>query len=55
MKLSQPKFITWLIAVILGIAGLVLWFAIPASPIIAFLVTLAGLLLLVIANAVKGL
>ncbi len=55
MKLSQPKFITWLIAVILGIVALVLWFALPAAPIWAWLVALVGLVLLALANAIKGL
>jgi hypothetical protein len=55
MKLNQPKFITWLIALAIGVVGIVLWFAIPDSPIVAFLVELVGLALLLAANAVKGL
>jgi hypothetical protein len=55
MKLNQPKFITWLIALAAGVIGLVLWFALPDNQIVAFLVELAGLALLLVANAVKGL
>lgn len=55
MKLSQPKFVVWLLSVALGVIGLILYFAIPASPIIAVVVILAGLALLALGNALKGL
>ena len=55
MKLSKPKNITWIIAVVLGIISLVLWFAVPASPLYAWLAALVGLGLLALANAIKGL
>jgi uncharacterized membrane protein len=56
MKLSRPKEITWIVAVILGIVGLVLHFAIaPGNNIIPLVVALAGLLLLAMGNALKGL
>lgn len=55
MKLNQPKFITWVIALALGVVGIVLWFAIPGTPLVAFLVELVGLALLLAANMVKGL
>jgi hypothetical protein len=55
MKLNQPKFITWLIALAIGVVGIVLWFAFKDHPSYAFLVELVGLALLLVANAVKGL
>ena len=55
MKLNQPKFITWLIALAIGVVGIVLWFALPDQPIVPFLVALVGLALLLVVNAVKGL
>ena len=55
MKLSQPKFITWLVAVILGIVGLILHLALATPGIIPLVVVLVGLGLLALGNAVKGL
>ena len=56
MRLNAPKFVTWLIALILGIVGLVSVFvAIPFISMHAFWVVLVGLALLLLGNAVKGL
>jgi hypothetical protein len=55
MKLNQPKFITWLIALVIGIVGVVLWIVLDDKKTIPFLVELVGLALLLAANAVKGL
>ncbi len=56
MRLNAPKSVTWLIALILGIVGLVSVFvAIPFISVHAFWVVLVGLVLLLIGNAVKGL
>jgi hypothetical protein len=56
MKLSQPKFAVWLIALILGIAGLLGFLVtIPVLTSLAFWLVLIGLALLLLATAVKGL
>lgn len=54
MKLNQPKVITWWIAVLLGLIGLVIYF-IPAFTVFAFWLVLIGFLLLALANVIKGL
>jgi hypothetical protein len=54
MKLNQPKFITWLIALAIGVVGVVLFLALD-NQTIGFVVELVGLALLLAANAVKGL
>jgi hypothetical protein len=56
MKLTPPKVITWWIAVILGVLGLLGHFGVIAglSPYSFWLVT-AGLVLLVVATLVKKL
>jgi hypothetical protein len=56
MKLSQPKFIVWLIALILGIAGLLgKLVEIPVVTDLNFWLVLIGLALMLVATAVKGL
>ena len=54
MKLSEPKVITFSIAVLLGLIGLVAYF-IPAMTIYAFWLVLVGLVVLVLGNFLKGL
>jgi hypothetical protein len=56
MKLNQPKVITWWIAVILGVLGLIGNIAtVPVLTDLAFWLVLVGLALLAVATAVKGL
>jgi hypothetical protein len=56
MKLSSPKMLTWIIAVFLGLIGLVAYLAAvaPLAPYSFWLVA-AGLALLAVGTAVKGL
>jgi len=57
MKLSEPKVVTWWIAVIVGALGLIGHFA-PSTPIIgpnSFWFLAAGFVLLVLATLLKGL
>ena len=56
MKLSPPKFVIWLISLILGIAGLLGYLVvIPVVSGLAFWLVVVGLALLLLATAVKGL
>lgn len=56
MKLSEPKVVTWWIAVILGILGILASLVnIPVLSGIAFWLVVAGLVLLVVATLIKGL
>lgn len=56
MRLSQPKFIIWLIALLLGVAALLGQVAaIPVLTGLAFWLALVGLALMLLATAVKGL
>jgi len=56
MKLSAPKMITWLIAVLLGIIGLVAYLgSVSALTPYAFWLAALGLALLAVATVVKGL
>ncbi len=56
MKLSEPKTITWWIAVILGVLGILAKIVtIPVLSGIAFWLVAAGLVLLVLATLIKGL
>lgn len=54
MKLNKPKVITWLIAVILGVLAIIA-LLIPTFSSYAVWLALAGLALLALGNAVKGL
>jgi hypothetical protein len=56
MKFSPPKKITWWIALALGAIGLVAnLVTIPVLSGLAFWLVLAGLVLLVLGNAITGL
>jgi len=56
MKLNSPKVVTWCIAVILGVLGILANFvAIPVLSGIAFWLVVAGFALLAVATLVKGL
>lgn len=60
MRLNAPKKIVWVIALILGILGLVGWIVgvlaeIAILPLIAFWVMAVGLALVLLATLVKGL
>lgn len=55
MNLSPPKFVTWIIALVLGVLGLLGQIAIPALAGIAFWLVLIGLALLLLATAITGL
>jgi hypothetical protein len=52
MKLSEPKVITFWVAVILGVLGIIGYFLFPTY---AFWLVLAGLVVLVLGNLLKGL
>jgi 4-hydroxybenzoate polyprenyltransferase len=56
MKISPPKKITWWIALILGVIGLVAnLVTIPVLSGLAFWLALVGLVLLLLANVLPGL
>jgi hypothetical protein len=56
MNLSEPKFITWLIAVILGVLGIIAFLVtIPVLSGFAFWLVAAGFVLLALATLLKGL
>ncbi len=56
MKLSAPKIVTWWIAVLLGILGILgKVVAIPILSPLAFWLVVIGLILLALATLVKGL
>lgn len=56
MKLSAPKQITWIIALILGIVGFLGFLVtIPLISGIAFWLVLIGLALLLVATSTRGL
>jgi len=56
MKLSKPKVITWWIAVILGVTGILATIVpIPALAAYAFWLLAIGFILLVLGTALKGL
>ena len=54
MKLSEPKVITFWIAVLLGLIGVIAYF-LPALNLYAFWLVLVGLIILVLGNLLKGL
>jgi hypothetical protein len=56
MKLNPPKKVTWTLAVILGLAGILgTFFAIPVVSTFSFWLVVLGWLLLVLATYLKGL
>ena len=56
MKLNAPKTITWLIAVIVGVVGILATFvAIPVASGIAFWLVAGAFVLLALATYLKGL
>lgn len=56
MELNQPKVITWWIAVILGVVGIIASLVtIPVLSAIAFWLVVAGFVLLALGTALKGL
>jgi hypothetical protein len=55
MKLSAPKQITWIIALILGVLGLLgVLVTIPVISGLAFWLVLIGLAVMLVATAVQG-
>jgi hypothetical protein len=54
MKLTPPKQVTFWIGLILGLAGVVLFFFMPAQFLIAFWVLFLGFALLVLGLILKG-
>ena len=56
MKLSAPTQIVWIIALVLGIVGIIAGLvAIPVLSGLAFWIVVIGWLLLVVSTAMKGL
>lgn len=55
MQLNAPKEITWLVALVLGIIGIVLQFALASISWLGFVVVLVALVLLLAATFFKGL
>ena len=56
MKTNAPRFVTWVIAVILGVLGIIAMFVvIPKISAYAVGLLIAGFVILAIANVVKGL
>jgi hypothetical protein len=56
MKLNAPKKMTWMIAVVLGVVGIIASFvAIPVASAYAGYLVMAGFAVLAIATFVKGL
>lgn len=57
MKTNAPRFITWVIALVLGLAGTLGHFGVLSGflAVNAFLLLLVGFVLLVLGTAVKGL
>ena len=56
MKTNAPRFVTWVIAVILGVLGIIAMFVvIPTISAYAAWLLIAGFVILAIANVVKGL
>lgn len=54
MKLNEPKVITFLIAVVLAVVGLIFFF-VPAVAAYAFWLVLVAFVLLALGNLLKGL
>lgn len=55
MKLNAPKQITWIIALVLGVVGLVGYLVtIPVLSVAAFWIVLAALVLMLLATLIEG-
>jgi hypothetical protein len=57
MKLNAPKSLTFLISIILIVGGIACFYvdSIPVNMQISYLITLAGSLVLILGNLLKGL
>lgn len=56
MKLNAPKQITWIIALVLGVVGIVGYLVtIPVLSVAAFWIVLAALVLMLLATLIEGL
>jgi hypothetical protein len=55
MKLSAPKQITWIIAVVLGVLGLLGSFGVPVVSGLAFWLAFLGFAILAVATFIEGL
>ena len=58
MRLNPPKVITWLIAVIIGVLGILMYFkvfAIPGFAVKPFYLEMAAFVLLALATLLSGL
>jgi hypothetical protein len=53
MNLSEPKMITFWVAVALGVLGLIAYF-VPVLAAYAFWLVLVGLIVLILGNLLKG-
>lgn len=53
MQLNAPKEITWLVALVVGIAGIALQFAVASISWLGFVVVFVALVLLLVANFFK--
>ena len=55
MKLNAPKQIVWIVAVVLGVIGLIGYLVtIPLITSLAFWLVLVGLVIMLVATALKG-
>ncbi len=54
MKLSAPKFVWWVVSLVLGALGLLGYLGIDVLAGFAFWLVLVGLALLLLATAIKG-
>ncbi|MEM9400683.1 MAG: hypothetical protein AAF984_10795 [Verrucomicrobiota bacterium] len=55
MKLSAPKFIVWLIALLIGVAGFLEYFSVIRTPLSAFWMVGSGFIVLILATVFKDL
>jgi len=55
MNLSAPKVITWIVAVVLGVAGLLIHYGFFSLGVDGILLVGAAFVLLVVATAIEGL
>ena len=54
MQLNAPKKITWLVALVRGVIGIILQLAVASIPWLGFLVVLVALILVLAASLFKG-